>query len=548
MKRSDSALMFAFCVSLIVHAGLGMLMLREQLAWLASRSAAQARVDAAEERIDPAAARELEEPQAVVLQPAPEILPEFRPLASPPRVAKKKPDTNDENIEWGERDAKGFAITSAPGKAPMTARKGVEDQSSASRDPEGPQPFPDEPSLSTVPPGENGDGRKPMRDALAGKGTEGNPADVLSKPQIAVTPPPPIQERTALASADNPISAPQTSGRSTSLMPAAERRSPAQGNSPPAAREDLPNDPATGQETQILPIKRIDVIGIRSNKPAYPEVVLALTQPPGVRMTPQRSDPFVAPVLPNIARAEESGSPSVQPATAALQLRPTVIEEMAQRLGETDPLSGPAIVEALTRPPGEDLLEGGASPLPEIALADQPSAAPTQDAIVALTMEAPRPEEPAQQFQPADAPVVTSQQPTGSAASATGGAVGPPAAAADPAPDTGFESDPFAKIPGVEFHNGKVEARSGRQIKPIRPRLSEAGMRDLLAQQFPTVLLKVRIDKSGKVVDVHIIQGSGSEAVDMPVYRALWGWWFEPPKDKKGNPLEDVQLVAIHWG
>ena len=66
----------------------------------------------------------------------------------------------------------------------------LQDQSSASRDPEGPQPFPDEPSLSTVPPGENGDGRKPLRDALAGKGTEGNPADQLSKPQMAVMPPP----------------------------------------------------------------------------------------------------------------------------------------------------------------------------------------------------------------------------------------------------------------------------------------------------------------------------------------------------------------------
>ena len=44
-------------------------------------------------------------------------------------------------------------------------------------------------------------------------------------------------------------------------------------------------------------------------------------------------------------------------------------------------------------------------------------------------------------------------------------------------------------------------------------------MRDLLAQQFPTVLAKVRIDKTGKVVDVHIVRGSGSEAVDMPVYR-----------------------------
>ena len=58
----------------------------------------------------------------------------------------------------------------------------------------------------------------------------------------------------------------------------------------------------------------------------------------------------------------------------------------------------------------------------------------------------------------------------------------------------------------------------------------------------------MKIDKTGKVVDVTVLRGSGSQAVDMPVYRALWNWWFEPPKDKQGNPLEDVQLVAIHWG
>src|SRR5947199_45208 len=66
-------------------------------------------------------------------------------------------------------------------------------------------------------------------------------------------------------------------------------------------------------------------------------------------------------------------------------------------LGETDPLNGPAVVEAMTSPPSDVAMEGGAAALPEIAMADRPSAAETQDAIVALTIEAPRPEEQAQQ-------------------------------------------------------------------------------------------------------------------------------------------------------
>ena len=134
------------------------------------------------------------------------------------------------------------------------------------------------------------------------------------------------------------------------------------------------------------------------------------------------------------------------------------------------------------------------------------------------------------------------------ATNSTPGIPGPSVSAADPAPDTGLESDPFSKTPGVEFRNGKVEARSGRKVKPVRPRLTEASRRDLLALQFPTILLKVRIDDTGKVQDVRVLRGSGSEAIDMPVYRALWQWWFEPPKGKDGKPLPDVQLVAIHWG
>jgi TonB family protein len=271
-----------------------------------------------------------------------------------------------------------------------------------------------------------------------------------------------------------------------------------------------------------------------------------------VRIAPDRRDALVETVLANVVTADVPRSPTIQSATAAISVKPQPIEEMARLLGETDPLNGLVVVEAMTRPPGATAVEGGEAALPEIARADRPDAAETQDAIVALAMDAPRPAEPARQFEPVPPTPQTvaaaNTGASGSAASATGGAVGPPVAAADPAPDTGLESDPFAKIPGVEFKSGKVEARSGRQIKPIRPRLTEAGMRDLLAQQFPTVLAKVRIDKTGKVVDVHIVRGSGSEAVDMPVYRALWGWWFEPPTDKTGNPLEDVQLVAIHWG
>ncbi|HEY7115097.1 MAG TPA: TonB family protein, partial [Tepidisphaeraceae bacterium] len=454
--------------------------------------------------------------------------------------------------------AKGFAITSAPGKEAMSARKGNEDQSFASRDPQGPQIFPDEPSMSTVPPGENGDGRKPVRDALEGKGTQSNQPVTLGHPDTPATPPAPHFQPPAFARLDNGTRTPQTNGQSTSRLPAPEKRSPAEPNTPPAQRDDLPNDVAWGQAAQILPIKRPDVISVRSNRQAYPEVVAALTWPPGLSPSPPDVQPLTNPVLPNIVPADIPAASAIQPATAALSVQTVKPEEVALLLGTTDPSIAPTVVEALEHPPGENTIQGGPAALAELVLSDVPSAPAIQDALTPMEVDQPEPQELAQQLQvaPAAETVVASAAPPVSAASesssamnsARGGLPGPAVEAADPAPDTGLESDPFAKIPGVEFRNGKVEARSGRKIKPIRPRLTESAQRDLLALQFPTILARVRIDKTGKVTDVTVLHGSGSEAVDMPVYRALWNWWFEPPKDKKGNPLEDVQLVAIHWG
>jgi TonB family protein len=557
-RRSDKPLTIALCVSLTLHTALFVLMIREQIKLLLQELSPPTLVDAQklpgteEPKIIP------EAPAPAIIKPPAKAIPELTsPKPPEPRFpetekpAKKESNQNTENIEWGEKDGKGFAITSAPGKVPMSARKGLEDQASASRDPEGPEAFPDEPSLSTVPPGENGDARKPEKDPLADKGTEGNPVEAIGHPGAQVVPAAPLPEHTALASNDNSAAQNENSGASTSQMPAVEKRSAAEANEANTGRDGLPNDPSLAQSEQILPIKQADVIGIRSNEPAYPDVVEALTRPPGLRLSGETSELIPSPVLPNLATAEFPTSPKIQPATASLLVKPQTIEEMALKLGEADPRTGPAVTEAMLHAPGEISHEGGDTPLPQLATADTPKGSEILDAIASIAPDEPRPEELAVQPEPgAETPPTVASKPTpaGQVAKATGGVPGPAVSAADPAPDTGLESDPFAKIPGVEFRDGKVEARSGRVVKPIRPRLSEAGRRDLLAMQFPTVVFKVRIDKTGKVTDVTVVQGSGSEAVDMPVYRALWQWWFEPPKDKKGNPLEDTQLVSIHWG
>ena len=49
-----------------------------------------------------------------------------------------------------------------------------------------------------------------------------------------------------------------------------------------------------------------------------------------------------------------------------------------------------------------------------------------------------------------------------------------PGAAGDPAPQSDSESDPFTKIGSVVFRAGSMDARFGRKVKTIRPRLTRA--------------------------------------------------------------------------
>src|SRR5215218_6825867 len=176
MKRSsDKSPVIALCVSLLVHAGLMAYMLRDQVNYLTRQLHRPPLVDAYKTNIVPA--DDDTEPTPFIQQAdTPPLQTVFdAPTPPPPKVKSNPADDFDLDNEWGEKNGKGYAITSAPGDQPLQARKGIEDQSFASHDPKGPGDLPDEPSMSLVPPGQNGDG-KPIRDALAGAGTDGPPA------------------------------------------------------------------------------------------------------------------------------------------------------------------------------------------------------------------------------------------------------------------------------------------------------------------------------------------------------------------------------------
>lgn len=109
------------------------------------------------------------------------------------------------------------------------------------------------------------------------------------------------------------------------------------------------------------------------------------------------------------------------------------------------------------------------------------------------------------------------------------------------------ESDPFSKTATFIYRNGKVEARDGRKVKTVRPKLTEAGIQAVIAMEEPLVVLAVKIDDQGKVTGVDYVRKSGSNEVDLPTYLAAWKWEFEPSKDKAGNPKADAFVIPFVW-
>ncbi|HVT90001.1 MAG TPA: TonB family protein [Tepidisphaeraceae bacterium] len=120
-------------------------------------------------------------------------------------------------------------------------------------------------------------------------------------------------------------------------------------------------------------------------------------------------------------------------------------------------------------------------------------------------------------------------------------------ASADPAPQSSTESDPVSTVGGVDFRPGSATVRLGRKYKLTRPHLTLAARADLMTGAQPAVVLKIKIDSTGKVINAEIFRSSGSSSVDQPCKLAAYEWWFEPPKDAAGNPTGDVILFAIRF-
>jgi TonB family protein len=133
-------------------------------------------------------------------------------------------------------------------------------------------------------------------------------------------------------------------------------------------------------------------------------------------------------------------------------------------------------------------------------------------------------------------------------ATGDGRSPGLPQRSADPLPQSESDSDPFSRISGsVVVRDGRLDVRLGRKVKTTRPQLLLAGQIDLIALSNPTVVLEVHIAPTGNVTDVKIAHSSGSNPVDEPTRLCVYDWWFEPARNKTGQPIPDVIFFTIQY-
>ena len=125
---------------------------------------------------------------------------------------------------------------------------------------------------------------------------------------------------------------------------------------------------------------------------------------------------------------------------------------------------------------------------------------------------------------------------------------GVPQSAGVPLPQSESDSDPFARISGtVVFHDGRLDVRLGRKVKTVRPQIGIAGAIDAVALGYPTLVLEVHVEPTGRVSDVHLLKQTHSVAIDEPTRTAVYQWWFEPAHDKAGRPIADVVFFSIEF-
>ncbi len=106
------------------------------------------------------------------------------------------------------------------------------------------------------------------------------------------------------------------------------------------------------------------------------------------------------------------------------------------------------------------------------------------------------------------------------------------------------ESVALAKETSATIRAGKVEGRHGLRVTWKNPSFGLASVHDgEVLGQF-RVLIGAQVDTDGNVVNIQILQSSGSTNIDKDYENAAYEATFEPPKDQDGHPIAATWTIT----
>lgn len=415
----------------------------------------------------------------------------------PPKPDPQRPDLERTADRVGEKTGDGTATHKATGKEWLNAREASQDQPLLSRDPTGPARVGVRPSPSTAIPGgapATPVPTPPKVPQMTFAPTPAAPVVSPAPPKIEAAVPQPLPPAQVVPTIPRPLVVVRPGEPAPPVAPPMPLVAVNPTDDKPRVRSDLPG---LGEGDAGTDVREI----VRPNTPdPLPRPVPKPVDKPG-RFDPV---PVAGPRLP-LPAAAPPAKPDREPASR-------------------DPLKSEALAVTLV-PVHVNIPPAPTPAAPTVKIPTAPTAAPQVIAVAPSPAEAPP--TPAAVAMPAPRPGRTAESP------------------ADHAQQSDSEIDAFAKIGSATFRDGKVDARFGRKVKTVRPKIPIVGQIDAFAMGNPTVTLKVNIDQAGKVTGVAVHKSSGSNEIDMPCLLAMYDWWFEPLHDKSGKAVPDTILFTL---
>jgi protein TonB len=254
---------------------------------------------------------------------------------------------------------------------------------------------------------------------------------------------------------------------------------------------------------------------------AEPDVAASIQKPEAAPLTALPPPP---PESPPIGEATGSGESvaKVDLPDVAKSPKPREIEQAWTRQRPT-----------LSPPPSEQQPSAAPQPIgpaaPTQLAARKPKLMPPEQSpegtIAAAKPEPPTPEAEPDARESEAKPEQKSKPPAEAVAAAPPKAMPLPPDPADAGPS---DLDPFAKAEGVDFTPGGIEARTGRPVKLVKPRIDLAFMVDatVMRGRKTTILLKIETDETGTPKRVDVVKSSGSRQIDDAIRLAMFSSHF----------------------